>query len=335
MTRSGDQTRTAELVSRFAGLPFANRGAGKTRRYGQNRTLGCGRRYIAALSLLLVLSSSACGPGRQQTLVIGCKNFTEQVILGELLAQHLEAKTHLHVERRFYLAGTYICHQALLAGRIDAYVEYTGTALTAILKQPAEGDAAQVYDKVKREYASRFHLEVMDPLGFNNTFAIVVRGETARRLHLQTISEAVPYARQWRPGFGYEFMGRPDGYQGLMRAYHLTFGQPPRVMDLGLLYRALLEKQVDLVAGNSTDGLLAARDLTVLEDDKHYFPPYQAVPIVRRETLQRHPEVGEALNQLGGKISDQDIRRLNYEVDGQHRDVVEVVREFLRAKHLD
>ena len=267
--------------------------------------------------------------------MIGSKNFTEQVILGEMLAQHLEAKTGLHVERRFYLAGTYISHQALLAGRIDAYVEYTGTALTAILKQPVESNPGNVYAKVKREYASRFDLEVMDPLGFNNTFAIVIRGETARRLNLHTLSEAAPYAAQWRPGFGYEFMERPDGYQGLVRAYNLTFGQPPRIMDLGLLYRALLEKQVDLVAGNSTDGLIAARDLAVLEDDKHYFPPYQAVPIVRSETLKRHPAVREALDQLGGKISDEEMRRLNFAVDGEHRDPTDVVRAFLHAKHLD
>jgi osmoprotectant transport system substrate-binding protein len=277
----------------------------------------------------------ACGATRQQTLVIGSKNFTEQVILGEMLAQHLEAKTGLRVERRFYLAGTYICHQALLAGRIDAYVEYTGTALTAILKQSTESNPENVYDQVKREYASRFGLEVMDALGFNNTFAIVIRGETARRLSLRTLSEAAPYTARWRPGFGYEFMERPDGYQGLVQAYHLTFGQPPRIMDLGLLYRTLLEKQVDLVAGNSTDGLIAARDLAILEDDKHYFPPYQAVPITRRETLKRHPEVREALNELAGKITDEEMRRLNYAVDGEHRDVVEVVREFLRAKPLD
>ncbi len=296
------------------------------------------RNLAACLLLTPVLAAllfPACGPARQQTLVIGSKNFTEQVILGEMLAQHLEAKTGLRVERRFYLAGTYICHQALLAGRIDAYVEYTGTALTAILKQPAESDPGNVYDKVKREYASRFGLEVMDPLGFNNTFAIVIRGETARRLNLHTLSEAAPYAARWRPGFGYEFMERPDGYQGLVRAYHLTFGQPPRIMDLGLLYRALLEKQVDLVAGNSTDGLIAARDLAILEDDKHYFPPYQAVPIVRRETLKRHPAIREALNELGGRISDVEMRRLNYAVDGEHRDLAEVVREFLKIKHLD
>lgn len=282
------------------------------------------------LIVILLAAFPACGPGRRQTLVIGSKNFTEQVILGEMLAQQLEAKTGLHVERRFYLAGTYICQQAILSGRIDAYVEYTGTALTAILKQPVEGDAAEVLNTVKREYARRFGLQVLAPLGFNNSFAIVIRGETARQLNLHTISQAAPYAPHWRPGFGYEFMERPDGYQGLIRVYGLHFGEPPRIMDLGLLYRALLEKQVDLVAGNSTDGLIAARDLAILEDDKHYFPPYQAVPIVRQETLRLHPAVRDALNELGGKISDADMRRLNYEVDGEHRDVVDVVREFLR-----
>ena len=297
--------------------------------------LTCLRIATAFGSLFAAVFFWACGSGGPQTLVIGSKNFTEQAILGEILAQHLEAKTGLHVERRFYLAGTYICHQALLAGRIDGYVEYTGTALSAILKQPMESDPGNVYGKVKREYASRFGLEVMDPLGFNNTFAIVIRGETARRLNLHALSEVRSYAPHWRPGFGYEFMERPDGYQGLARAYHLTFGQPPRIMDLGLLYRALLEKEVDLVAGNSTDGLIVARDLAILEDDKCYFPPYEAVPVLRREALKRHPEARQALNQLGGRISDEEVRRLNYAVDGEHRDLVEVVRSFLRAKHLD
>jgi osmoprotectant transport system substrate-binding protein len=290
---------------------------------------------IAFGFLIGALSFPACGPGRQQTLVVGCKNFTEQVVLGEMLAQCLEAKTGLHVERRFFLAGTYISQQALIAGRIDAYVEYTGTALTAILKEPVESDPGKVYDKVKREYASRFNVEVMNPLGFNNTFAMVIRGDTARRLNLHKLSEAAPASREWRPGFGYEFMERPDGYRGLVRAYGLTFGESPRIMDLGLLYRALLENQVDLVAGNSTDGLIAARDLAILEDDRHYFPPYQAVPMVRVETLRLHPAVRDALNQLGGKISDEEMRQLNYAVDGEHRDVVEVVREFLRSKRLN
>ena len=276
-----------------------------------------------------------CSGVHGNRIVIGSKNFTEQAILGELLAQQLEAHTHLAVDRRFYLAGTYICHQAILAGRIDLYVEYTGTALGAILKQSPSKDPLQVYEQVKREYAQRFQLGVEEPLGFNNTFVLVMRGSDARRLHLQTISQAARFAPQWRAGFGYEFMERLDGYQGLVRTYGLRFADTPRIMDLGLIYRALLEKQVDIVAGNSTDGLIAARDLAVLADDRHHFPPYQAVPIVRDETLTRHPEVRIALEQLAGKISDQDMRRMNYDVDGEHRDIQEVVREFLRSKHLD
>jgi osmoprotectant transport system substrate-binding protein len=276
-----------------------------------------------------------CEAGRKKTIVVGSKNFTEQAILGELLAQHIERQTGLQVERRFYLSGTYICQQALLAGRIDTYVEYTGTALTAILKDPLESDPRAVYDRVRREYAGRFGLDVTEPLGFNNTFAMVIRGEDARRLNVRTLSAAAAHAPEWRAGFGYEFMERPDGYAGLVRTYGLKFAAAPRIMDLGLLYRALLEKQVDIVAGNSTDGLLAARDLAILDDDKHYFPPYEAIPIVRRETLALHPNVRDALAKLAGKISDEDMRRMNYAVDGEHRDSAEVVREFLRARGLD
>jgi osmoprotectant transport system substrate-binding protein len=290
------------------------------------------RTLVVYLALLLLTS---CGTGRRNVIVIGSKNFTEQAVLGEMLAQHLEATTHLKVERRFYLAGTYICQQAILAGRIDAYVEYTGTALMAILKLPAERDPKRVYERVKREYASRFNLDVMEPLGFDNTFAIVIRGEDARRLHIDTISQAAPYTPDWRAGFGYEFMERPDGYQGLVRTYGLRFAAPPRIMDLGLLYRTLIDKQVDLVAGSSTDGLLSVYDLAVLKDDQHYFPPYQAVPIIRRETLIRHPEVRQALDELGGRISEEEMRRLNFAVDGEHRDVQAVVREFLRSKGLE
>jgi glycine betaine/choline ABC-type transport system substrate-binding protein len=291
------------------------------------------RRFLCLLLSAFCLLLS-CGPPRADRIVVGSKNFTEQAILGELIAQHLEARTHLTVERRFYLAGSYICHQAILAGRIDIYPEYTGTALTAILKEKPQGDAAQVYARVKQEYARRFGLVVEEPLGFDNTFAIVIRGDDARRLNLHNISEAARYTPQWRAGFGYEFMERPDGYQGLARTYGLRFAAPPRIMDLGLLYRALEEKQVDLVAGSATDGLIAALDMAVLEDDRHYFPPYQAVPIVRRETLARHPEVGKALDELGGKISAEEMRRMNYAVDGQRRDLKEVVREFLKSKGL-
>jgi osmoprotectant transport system substrate-binding protein len=282
--------------------------------------------------LLLVALLAACGPSRENRIIVGSKNFTEQLILGEIIAQQIENKTHFPVERRFYLAGTYICHQAILAGRIDIYPEYTGTALTAVLKEKPDGNREKVYDQVKTGYANRFNLAVGVPFGFNDTFAIEIRDDDARRLGLKTISQAAPYTPTWRAGFGYEFIERPDGYKGLSATYGLHFAGNPRIMDLGLLTRALKDKQVDLIAGNTTDGLIPALNLFVLEDDKHYFPPYEAVPIVRQETLARHPEVKPALDELAGKISDDDMRQLNYAVDGQHRDVKEVVRDFLNKK---
>jgi glycine betaine/choline ABC-type transport system substrate-binding protein len=266
--------------------------------------------------------------------VVGSKNFTEQLILGELFAQIIEARTHLPVERRFYLAGTFICQQAILAGRIDIYPEYTGTALTAVLKQQPSGGKPDVYQRVKQDYDKRFGLSVGPPLGFDDTFAMVIRGDDARRLRLQTLSEAARFTPQWRAGFGYEFMERPDGYRGLIASYGLRFAEPPRIMDLGLITRALHERQVDIIAGNKTDGLIPALDLFVLEDDHHYFPPYEAVAIMRGEMLKRHPEVGAALDALAGAISDEDMRRMNYAVDGQHRDATQVVREFLQQRKL-
>ncbi len=293
------------------------------------------RGWLFTTAALLIVSFVGCSGRPRNTIVVGSKNFPEQALLGEILAQQIEARTHLRVERRFYLAGSYICQQALLAGRIDAYVEYTGTALTAILHDAIESDPKTVFARVRREYQQRFHLDVMPSLGFNNTFAIVIRGEDARRLNLKTISDAARYTPQWRPGFGYEFMERPDGYAGLARVYGLRFASAPRILDLGLLYRALLDKQVDLIAGNSTDGLLSARDLTVLQDDKHYFPPYKATPIVREDTLARFPALRDAIGALAGKISDDEMRKMNYEVVGEQRDISEVAREFLHEKNLD
>jgi osmoprotectant transport system substrate-binding protein len=290
-------------------------------------------------ALILFLSAAAlpilsCSPSHTDRIVIGSKNFTESFILGELFAQKIEAHTHLKVERRFYLAGTYICQQAILGERIDLYPEYTGTALTAILKQKASSDRQEVYQRVRNEYERRFGLTLGPALGFNDTFAMEIRGEDARRLHIKTLSQAAIFASQWRAGFGYEFMERPDGYQGLAAAYGLHFAEQPRVMDLGLLARALHDHQIDIAAGNTTDGLIPALDLFALEDDRHYFPPYEAVPVVREQTLQQHPEVAAALAELAGKVSDEEMRQLNYEVDGQHRDVKDVVREFLNMKKL-
>jgi osmoprotectant transport system substrate-binding protein len=292
-------------------------------------------RFVALL-LIAAMTAISCGPPRTDTIVVGSKNFTEQAILGELLAQHLEARTHLHIERRFFLVGTYICQQALLAGRIDTYVEYTGTALTAILKEPVATDPAKVRDRVRDEYLRRFNLDVLPPLGFNNTFAMVIRGEDARRLGIHTLSEAAPYAAQWRAGFGYEFTSRPDGYPGLASTYGIHFAGEPRVMDFGLMYRSLLGGQIDIVDGNSTDGILVAHDLTILHDDRHYFPPYEAVPVVRHQTIEEHPEVRAALEELAGKISDAEMQKMNLAVEGDsHQDVATVVRAFLHDKGLD
>jgi len=284
--------------------------------------------------VFLMLSAAGCGRQRENRIVVGSKNFTEQIVLAELFAQQIEAHTALRVERRVNLGGTMICHQALVAGKIDLYPEYTGTALTAVLNDPPQNDPAAVFRRVQQEYRARFGVEVLPPLGFNNTFALVVRGEDAEKLHLHNISDIAPYARKWRAGFGYEFMERPDGYRGWAATYGLRFAGEPKILDLGLLYRALADQQVDIVAGNSTDGVIAALGMVVLQDDRRYFPPYQAVPLVRRATLDRHPEVGAALAPLAGKISEEEMRRMNYAVDGGHRNPADVVREFRKAEGL-
>jgi osmoprotectant transport system substrate-binding protein len=288
--------------------------------------------------LLALLAAVGCAPPRSSRVVIGAKNFTEQVVLGELLAQEIEAVSHQRVERRFYLAGSYLCQQALVSGRIDGYVEYTGTALTAILKQPlppvGQRDPDAVLATVRRLYASRYHVEVGAALGFEDTFAMVVRGEDARRLGMKTIDDAVAHAGQMKLGVGYEFEERPDGLRGLEAAYGLKFAGEPRVMDLGLLYRALEAHQVDMVAGNSTDGPIRALGLTVLADDRHYFPPYEAVPLVREDSVRKHPEIQIALDRLAGKVTAEEVQAMNDAVDAQHRDVGDVVREFRGRKGL-
>ena len=292
-------------------------------------------RFLYFLFLLNVLYLlSACHKPFQRKITIGSKFFTEQVVLAELLAQHIEARTGLPVVRKTNLGGTLLLHKALLAGELDLYVEYTGTALTAVLNESPQGDSAATYRRVQQFYSDRFHLEVTEPLGFENTFAMVIRGDDAQNLHLQKISDIVPIAPRWRAGVGYEFLERPDGFPGLSARYGLRFAESPKVMDLGLIYRALLDHQVDIVAGNSTDGLIDALGLVALADDRHYFPPYDAVPVVRQSTLAKFPQLRAALADLAGKISASDIRHLNYAVDAQHQDAAAVVRQFRQSHGL-
>jgi osmoprotectant transport system substrate-binding protein len=291
--------------------------------------------FLCFLFLLHVLCFvTACHNSPQSKIIIGSKFFTEQVVLAELLAQHIEAKTSIPVIRKTNLGGTLLVHKALLAGELDLYVEYTGTALTAVLNESPQGDSTVVYNRVKQLYSDRFHLDVTEPLGFENTFAMVIRGDDAKNLHLQKISDIAPLAPKWRAGVGYEFLERPDGFPGLSKNYGLHLSESPKVMDLGLIYRALVDHQVDIVAGNSTDGLIDSLGLFALEDDRHYFPPYDAVPIVRQSTLTRFPQLRAALADLAGKLSASDIRRLNYAVDAQHQDAAAVVRAFRVTKGL-
>jgi glycine betaine/choline ABC-type transport system substrate-binding protein len=270
---------------------------------------------------------SACG-GYGDAIRVGSKNFTESLILGEIVALHLEDRG-FDVERKFFLGGTFVCHEALTAGQLDVYVEYTGTAHSAILEIQAHRDPAVVRRHVDSVYSERWGLEWTEALGFNNTFAMLIRGADARRLGITTLSQARPYTGSWRPGFGYEFAQRADGYRGLREAYGFEFASQPAVMDLGLTYRALAEGRVDIIAGNSTDGQIELLDLYHLADDRGYFPPYEAVPVLRGEVAEHHPEVRHALRELGGVLDEGKMRRLNYLVDVEHRGAREVARAFL------
>ena len=266
-------------------------------------------------------------------IIIGSKNFTEQVILGELLAQHIENHTKLKVDRRFNLGGTFIAHEAVKAGKIAGYVEYTGTSFTTILKEKPISDPESVYKKVKEYYDQKLKLAVMKPLGFENTFAMIIRGEDAKKWQIKSLSEAGKYSPQMKAGFGYEFLERADGYPGLSKTYNLKFANIKQ-MELGLMYQALKEKQVDFIAASSTDGLIPVLNLVILEDDKKYFPPYQAIPIFNQEILRKYPELTDTINQLGGKISTTAIQKMNYQVDNQSQPVEKVVSEWLKSQQL-
>ena len=287
------------------------------------------RGVVSLLMLVIAVAGAAvwaAGPGNRRDVIVGSKNFTEQIVLGELLAQVIE-RQGVTVQRRFNLGGTSIAHQALVSGGIDAYVEYSGTSLTAIFDQPPSTNAEQVFAAVREKYAP-LGITAMPRLGYDNTFAILVRADDAVRLGLKTIGDLNKFTGA-RAGFGYEFLERADGLKGLSRAYGLHFSGEPRTMDLNLIYRAVAAREIDVTAGDMTSGQIAALGLTVLEDDRHYFPVYEAVPLVRANVLQRYPAIANALRALEGRVSDDEMRRMNYAVDAQKQDPFQVVRAFL------
>jgi osmoprotectant transport system permease protein len=317
-------------IGRLAGRRAGQRGARSRIRRGMTSLWWIAGAIAAAAAVVMALMLSGTiglTPGTPR-IIVGSKNFTEQLVLGELIAQTIERETELQVERKLNLGGTLICERALASGAIDVYVEYSGTALTALFKQPVAFDRKQVLETVRQRYAATGRT-MLSPLGFNNTFAILVRRETAQRTGVKSISDAARFTPTWRAGFGYEFLEREDGYRGLAKTYGLTFAEPPRVMELNLSYRALASNQVDLIAGDATAGAIAALDLVMLADDRQYFPPYDAVPVVRSATVLAHPQVRTALEKLAGRIDEDTMRRMNEAVDIKKRDPAEVVREFL------
>lgn len=289
------------------------------------------KKIISAVLIGAVVLAGGCSGSRR--IVVGSKNFTEQVLLGEIIAQHLQKRTKTPIERRLNLGGTMLAHQSLIGHEIDLYPEYTGTAFSAILKHTERLDPSTLLERLRSEYATGMQLEWLDPLGFNNSFAMVMRGADARGKRLQTLSEAAR-SGPWTLGVGYEFVDRADGYAALNAGYQFTWSTAPKTMDLGLLYQALEQNQVSMVAGNTTDGVLSAKDFRILVDDKKVFGPYQACIVVRSDVLAADPELRKALGELSGKINEDQMRRMNYQVDGQHRGPAEVAADFLRGAGL-
>jgi glycine betaine/choline ABC-type transport system substrate-binding protein len=283
------------------------------------------KKIYSLLAAALLMAGCSKGP----TIVVGSKNFSEQLILGEIVAQHLEKTLHATVIRKLDLGGTLLAHQAIVKGEIDIYPEYTGTALTAILKAEPSSDAGKVLETVRAGY-KQWGLVWMPPLGFNNTFAMAIRKADAAERSVKTLSDAAAYRPGWKLGVGYEFVKRPDGLAGLIGTYRINCKGSVKTMDLGLLYQALEDEQVDMVAGSSTDGLLSAKPFVVLEDDQHYFPPYEAALVVRSAALEKFPGLNDSLAQLSGKISTTKMSAMNYQLDGKHRPIKEIAANFLK-----
>lgn len=280
-------------------------------------------KIIAALIVCAIVSGCS---GGKHAIRVGSKNFTEQVVLGEIIAQHIENRLHVTVERSLNLGGTLLAHQALVNGQIDLYPEYTGTALTAVLKDPIETDARAVRERVRAEYASRYQVDWLEPLGIDNGFAMVVR-KSEPPATLSAAAQQVPKSG-WNLGVGYEFEQRADGLEALKKTYGLRFSSL-KTMDLGLLYNALGNSQANMIAANATDGLLSKGEFKILDDDKHAFPPYEVGIAARQAALSANPGLRDALAQLSGKFNNAKMQQLNFQVDVRHESVAKVAADFL------
>jgi osmoprotectant transport system substrate-binding protein len=289
--------------------------------------------------LILVVLLAGCSPGKEgareaEYVTVGAKHFTEQELLGELMAILIEENTDIRVVRKLNLGGTMVCFNALRTGDIDLYAEYTGTGLVNILHRNALEEPEDVYQTVKKAFREQFNLAWLEPFGFNNTYTLTMRKSHAASLGIKSISDIISFRDRLVPGFDAEFLERPDGYQGLVRHYGFEFGSRPRQMDPGLMYKALAEGAVDVIDGFATDGRIRAYDLLILTDDKHFFPPYYAAPLIRKETVTKYPEITALLNSLAGTINNETMQKLNYQVDKEERSPSDVAREFLASKGL-
>ena len=283
---------------------------------------------VLAFSVFLVTSSALA---QSPTVTVGSKAFSEQLLVGHMLALLLE-DGGFKVNNKIGLGGTALVHQALVAGEVDVYIEYTGTGLITILKEPVQEDPVKVYDTVQRLYKERFKLSWLKPWGFNNTYALVIRKEDADRLRAAKVSDLMASANSMVFGATQEFVVRPDGLPGLAKHYGGLAFKENKSMAPDLIYDALKNKQVDVISGFATEGRIPANNFVVLQDDQHYIPPYFAAPVIRDETLAKAPAAAEVLNRPAGKIDDGTMAVLNYEVAGKKRSPEEVAREFLKAK---
>lgn len=290
--------------------------------------------FSIALCLAIALTIlSGCSSSSEKKIVIGSKNYTENMVLGEILTQLISAKTDLKVQHKENLGGTMVCFEALKKGELDAYMEYTGTGLTALLKKDVVNDADKVYDIVKEEFNKQYQITWLKPLGFNNTYAVAIREDFADKNGITKVSQLAPLAKDLVFGAEHEFFDRQDGFDGMVEAYGLRF-KGEQKMDIALKYQAIGEGKMDVTDAFATDGQLITYKLKVLEDDKNFFPPYYAAPVIRNQTLEKHPELEEILNQLENKINDEEMQKMNHKVEAEKKSTKEVAKEFLQSKNL-